>query len=285
MPRHSAKLDRRSAPTLFGLVEDVAAATGAPVPTTILVRSDFNAYATRVGWRRERVMTIGAALWVAESPQGRIATIAHELGHFAHGDLGQLTWVTAAEKTLLHWYDIAGGHAVGVYYSDERFVEHYLLAPLRWLIVGYLFLICWVEAPSSQRQEYLSDLDSAVAAGTDAAVHSLDTLLDQDAVETAVTRAAVHPERPDVWATVREAVAGRTHDTDVRRRCTGKAERNRIDDSHPATLLRIRLLKARPWLPPQVVMTPEVELAIDDELRGPLALAAKAAADRIRYRR
>ena len=70
--------------------------------------------------------------------------------------------------------------------------------------------------------------------------------------------------------------------------CAGSprhAERSRIDDSHPATLLRLQLLEALPPASARVVLDPGRAKAIDAEIARPLQLTAKHAGDHIRYRR
>lgn len=282
LPEHAARLSRSDAPVLFTLVDAVAKTNSAPLPDEILIVDGFNAFATHVGWRRRRVIGLGAPLWVSASPQGRVALLGHELGHFAHGDLTHGRLVGTAEETLLHWLDIAGGND-GVEYDETRRLEWYLMAPLRAIIVGYLTLITWVNAPAHQRQEYLADLDSARAAGTDGAVALLDVTLSEPTVTAAMTRAAVNPHRPDVFAVLSEAVRNISpHDLE-RRRVHAFTERSRIDDTHPATPLRIQLLQSRPVEAPAVTMDLDTQTAVDAELSPALVLAAKEACERIRY--
>ncbi len=284
LPDHVARLRPADAPLLFGLVDRVAAVTGAPVPAEILVVDQFNAFAAYVGWRRRRVLGLGAPLWVPSSPQGRVALIGHELGHFAHGDLTHGRWVDGAAVTLCHWLDIAGGmHHVT--YGGVHVVQRYLFAPVRGLLIAYLALLTWATAPSRQRQELLADLDAAETAGTDAAVAELDLTLSDATIETALTRAAVSPHRPDLWAVLREATAALTAPALEGQRIRALTERSRIDNSHPATLLRIRLLESRPPRPGVVCLTPDECAALDAEVAPTLLLAAKAAGERIRYRR
>jgi len=250
----------------------------------VLITRDFNAFATRVGWRRNPVVAIGAPLWVAAPPQARVGLLGHELGHFAHGDLTDGWWVWAAESSLGHWYDIVRGPR-HVLYRRNSFAVKYLLVPFQLFVLGYLWLIRMFNGPDSQRREYLADADAAHAAGTRGAVRMLEVLLTEPAVSTAMTRAAVSAQRPEMWDLVRADVGGFTDQDYVRRRSSGDADRSRIDDSHPATLLRIALLEALPESSARVVLDTGRAHAIENELAGPLADAARHAAEHIRYRR
>ena len=282
LPPHSASLRREHAPLTFALIDDVAAVCGTGTPTTLLVTRDFNAFAVRVGWRRRSSLGIGAPLWVATPPQARVALLGHELGHFAHGDLVSSWWVWAAQQSLLHWVRIL--RPPRNVSSVNAFITRCAFLPLYTLAASYLWVVTQLNGPASQRQEYLADVDSAKAAGTPAATRMLEVLFVEPAVSTAMTRAAVSRDRPDMWELVRADV-GAFDDDDYRRRAAGDAERSRIDASHPATLLRLRLLETLPSFSAQVVLDSARAHAIEAELSGPLGLAARHAGDAIRYQR
>jgi hypothetical protein len=107
----------------------------------------------------------------------------------------------------------------------------------------------------------------------------------EPAVSTAMTRAAVSRERPDMWDVVRSDVAGFGDDDYRRRRAGVNAQRSRIDDSHPATLLRLRLLEAVPPVSARVVLDGGATQSLNLELKQALDIAARRAGERIRYRR
>ena len=283
-PGHSVSLNATQAPRLFELLQRIGSVCGTTPPRQVLILGDFNAFAARVGWRRTRVLGLGAPLWVASSPQARVALLGHELGHFAHGDLTASYWVWAAERSLHHWLDILSGPR-HVLYSPNSFVVKYALLPFQALVRGYLWVIRKINGPASQRREYLADLDSAQAAGTAGAVRLLETLFMEPAVSTAMTRAAVSRERPDMWDVVRSDVAGFGDDDYRRRRAGVNAQRSRIDDSHPATLLRLRLLEAVPPVSARVVLDGGATQSLNLELKQALNIAARRAGERIRYRR
>lgn len=284
MPRHSVSLSASDAPALFDLIAEVAEVCRSPLPSRVLVTRDFNAFATRVGWRRTRILGLGAPLWVAAPPQSRVALLGHELGHFAHHDLSDSLWVWGAQTSLMHWLDIVSGPR-HVIYSGSAFIARYALLPFQALVLGYLWAISKLNGPASQRREYLADVDAASVAGTPAAVRMLEILLVEPAISTAMTRAAVSPQRPDMWHLVRGDVERLNGDDFQRRRAGAGAVGSRIDDSHPATLLRLQLLESIPSVSARVVLDDARTQAVDSQLAGPLATAAAHAAEQIRYRR
>jgi heat shock protein HtpX len=284
LPRHSVALGPDDAPYLFALLGDVASATGARVPDQVLVTREYNAFAMRAGWRRRRVIAIGAPLWVAAPPQARVALLGHELGHFAHGDLTDLWWVWAAQRSLQHWAEIVRGPRQ-VLYARNSFAVRYALVPFQLVVSAYQWLINTLNGPAQQRAEYLADVGAARAAGSAGAARMLEVLLVEPTVSTAMTRAAVSPGRPDMWEVVTTSVGAFDDDAFRRNRAGALSTTARIDDSHPATLLRLQLIETLPPMSAAVVLDASRRAAVDAELARPLAIAAAHAGERIRYRR
>ncbi|MER7576212.1 M48 family metallopeptidase [Streptomyces sp. NPDC126514] len=79
-------LRRADAPQLFALVDEVAHGLGTRTVDVIQCTHRFEIRAVPFGMRRRR-LEIGLALWELLTPQQRIACLAHELGHFATGDV------------------------------------------------------------------------------------------------------------------------------------------------------------------------------------------------------
>ncbi len=208
-PRYVAELTRVEAPRLFGLVTEVARVTDTAVPAEVLVLPDFNAFATQVGWRRTRVVGIGAPLWMACSSQQRVALLGHELSHFANKDTSYGLWVATALETLRGWY-FTLNQRDSLSRGGERLIQMVLLKPVAALIAGHLAVINRVAGPPRQRQEYLADIGASRAAGTDAAIEMLDVLLSDTTVQTAITRSAVSQPRQDMWEIVAAAVSDRS---------------------------------------------------------------------------
>jgi Zn-dependent protease with chaperone function len=289
-PRHVARLTPESAPATYALVREVGEKIGARVPDEILVDTDFNAGVTRVGLRRQ-ILVLGAPLWVATPRQARVALLAHELGHFAPHDVSSSLWVSTASHTLRKWslvFEPPRGRPTATQFGGGvgvLLVQRLLFPVLRALIDAYRASLDWANAPAHRRQEMLADLDAARIAGTHGALSLFDTLLARLSVETAIASAAVDGRRPDIWTVVRERLATRGPQEMSRAREAARAERTRIDGTHPATTLRIRLLEFRAREPAAVVPSGAHWDRVEAELAGPLAAAAKSLGERIRYRR
>ena len=139
-----------------------------------------------------------------------------------------------------------------------------------------------VNAAPHRRRELLADLDAVRAAGTDGALDLLDMLVSSVSIETAMRRAVLRADRPDMWETIREHMATVTPEERIRRRAAAAAEDSRVDDSHPADHLRIRLVESWPRMTPAVDVARHDWAAIDAELAPALAPAARSAADLVR---
>jgi Zn-dependent protease with chaperone function len=270
------------APALTELVGEVAALLGTRPPVEIRIDSDVNAYVQplRRGGAR---LVLGAPLWAAYPPQARVALLGHELGHLSHGDLLSIRYVASAHHTLLHWIDLLDPAGSEMFENDTPLLVHAVLAPPRWLVTGYLRLLMAVNAASSREQELFADLASAVAAGTEAAVDSLEIVLVADAIDAAANRAAVDPSRPDLG----QAVAARIDAFDAAQRLAarrrGASDRRSVDASHPATVDRLRLVESVEPSPPAVVLDAERSRLIDEELAPSLDRAFKRLGDAYRF--
>lgn len=259
-PAGPGLLDAVRYPETAALLREIAAVTRTRVPDRLEVGTEINAHATTVGLRR-RVVSVGAPLWVALSPQARVAVLAHELGHFAAGDVRQLRYVGAAYTALEGWLDVfTPGNAVDISAESWQGVspnsQLWSVAtwPVRALLHGYLRLIDLCAAPSGRRQEHYADLVSVAAAGTDGAVDSLETVLAATGLETTANRTAMTPGRPPLAP----ALVAYMEQYDARARAAarrrGDDDRSSIDDSHPPTVERLRLVESVPRVEAAVVI-------------------------------
>lgn len=264
-------LDRATAPTLFALVERVAAAVGAPMPDVVLLSDDFNAYTTVVGLRRQRVLCLGAVFWATLDEQERVALLGHELGHFVNGDLRRILLTQVAQCTLGEVADLlrpdadvtAGG---GFLDLIAALVTRVVLGLLSRLIFIPHLLLVWISLRDSQRAEYLADELGAKAGGTAAAIRSDELLLLEEAIDTVVCREARNGNGAAAWRAA-AAVARANLATDI----PALRQLSRRDDvslfaSHPPGGLRIAMYERRPAMPAAVVLTETDAARIDDEL-------------------
>jgi heat shock protein HtpX len=272
-PEHVALLVRAEAPELFGLLDELATPVGTTSPDEVLVIADYNAFASRVGIRR-RALGIGAPLWTAADSGTRAFILGHELGHFAHHDLTQGLLVGGALETLNHWRDIAT--------PGDASLFDIATAPIRGVLIGYQLAIYFVAAPSHRRSELFADLAAARAVGTPAAVRALELMLAVDALDVAANRAAVHRDRPDM-ADVLRAAGRRSEEMRAGDRARGRAEHTRIDQSHPTTAERLRLLESRAAAEPEVAVAEERMARVDMELEPRLEAALKRLGEAYRH--
>ncbi|MDO3701727.1 M48 family metallopeptidase [Micromonospora sp. C28SCA-DRY-2] len=263
-------LDRARAPELFRLVDEVAAAVGAPVPEVVGVDGDLNAYAGRVGLRRRAVLCLGLPYWGSLTPPERVALLGHELGHFVNNDprralLTQPAFTTlGTAANLVRPVDTVAGAGI------LEMVGAALARAFQWTLARLLFaahvaLVC-VALRDIQRAEYLADEMAARAAGTAAATSLLDATLAADSVALAVRREARAGHGPQRWrAAVTEARAAAA-DRLARRRQLSVRDETSLFASHPPTGLRHRMLASRPAHEAAVVLDEERSARIDAEL-------------------
>jgi heat shock protein HtpX len=288
-PQWARKLDglgRADLPELFGLLDRICEHNKAPVPDLVFVTAEFNASVVR--WGRRQFLTIGAPLWVAGTPSGRLAVLAHELGHLAHRDFLSAWWTGTAHRSLEQWRAFLVELGQDPYGDDEaglRLVTltlRILVWPLRALLSGYVYLMELLGASSSRNREYLADLDAISAGGSAGAVAAFDVVLAHDAVEAAFRRASFRGDE-DVLEEVRTTMAREDLPTRLRRRAVAAQEQSRVDDSHPSTAQRIRLVEEREQVAPGVVVDTATWHRLDAELEPYLLQAGDELARAVRY--
>jgi heat shock protein HtpX len=262
-------VDRGQAPRLFGLVERVAAAVGAPAPQVLMVGYDLNAFTTAVGVGRTRVLCVGLPLWATLEPQERVALLGHELSHFVNGDVRRGPLTQVAETTLdrvAGLFTIEGTVTRGLI----GYVSAILTRMLGRLVSGTAqtlqLLLVWTSQRDSQRAEYLADELAARAGGTDAAVGLMDHLVMGASIDTVVRREARAGNGMPAWHdAARVARANLAVNLPVLRRLTRYTEVS-LYASHPPAGLRAEMLERRPRQAAAVTLTETEAAHIDNEL-------------------
>lgn len=99
------RLEESEHPRLFGVLQDVARATGQPMPSDVYVVDDVNAFVTnRGGWMgfgSRPVMGIGLPLLQSLSVDEMRAVIAHEFGHYVGGDTRLGPWLYKTRTAII----------------------------------------------------------------------------------------------------------------------------------------------------------------------------------------
>ncbi len=277
LSRNAEILTRAEAPALYATVDRVAEAVGTAAPRTIVVSSVFNASTTAVGIRRRRVLHLGLGLFGALDPQQRIALLAHEMGHFRHGDIRRGLVIYPAMSSLGRIADLFTGETLVRFrpggWANEGALLNAVIEPIVNLIMGIVSGVFYgahlgvlaVMLRDSQRREYLCDQRSAQLAGTRATTGMLDLLVADTHV--AVAARARAQQLQDGW---QEAAAGALAPEQAPRlrRLRQLSTRREVSlwRTHPPAGLRAWLVEAEAYRDPTLVLTPAESQQIDTEL-------------------
>ena len=276
-------LTRAEAPALFELLDRVSISLSAPSVQLVVINGEYNAGFGTVGWRRRRVLWLGAPLWRVLDPQERVALLGHEIGHSVNGDARHGLVVGTALETLAEWYEFTRAHTTDYGYSDAaagaltivaEWIQQALLRLLGLPIAGVGVLLERLHLRSGQRAEYLADELAARAGSTAAVIRSQEKLVLAEGVHFALSAAARRGERSLGDAAVEYVATVPDHEWDRRLRLARRHE-HRADVSHPPTALRVDLLRSRPMREAAVVLHAEAAAEIDRELTGPLSRAER----------
>ncbi len=278
----SVRVEPASAPTYAALVAQIAELLGTRAPTELRIDTVFNAYVGNHGLRG-RQLVIGAPLWAALGPQERVSLLGHEIGHLAHGDLLSSRYVGGGYRTLVRWIQLLDPAGSEVFEHDTPIMVRAVMAPPRWLVVGYLRLLDAVNAAAGRRQELYADLAATLVAGTDATVSDHELILLGESVEVVANRTAMDARRPDLREAIAERVAGYDAGQRAAARRAAAEDRRSIDATHPPTVDRLRLVESVERSLPAIVLDPARNRRIDQELAPALDEAFKRMGDAYRY--
>ncbi len=283
----AASLTASQAPATFAVLDRVSAQVGAPRLHRLDLTPGLASRVRRSGLLRRPVLEVGAVGWAALSDQGRVAMVAHEMGHLARAELRWERITGRAEDVLEEWRLIAGGEhprRAGDAEDARRFVTSVsavLLAPVRAVVVLWSRSLLRLQAPITAQGELVADASAARTAGV-AALHEVwDLGLGAATWETALTRGLSGHE--DLLACLRHAVAAVPSQTVEQRRRSAAEAGHRVDPDHPATDLRRVALDRSAVGEPLVVVTGRESRASEVELGAGLAGALRESAQALRY--
>lgn len=256
LTRHDLVIRRDAAPTLYGLLDRIAAAAGAKPAQLVRLDEQFNASYGAIGLRHNRVVTIGLPLWRTLTPQQRVAVLAHEFGHEVNGDVRHLTLTTTALTTLRRAFH---GSAGGPKPSPTN--------PLFWMIYGLTWSFKRLDCRTAQRAEYLADEIAARVAGPAAVKEALDVInIDAESVGQALGVSARRVGRAGLWAELDEHLHRLPERERERRRRLAARRALRVDVAHPPTHFRIERVARLPYQAASVVLGAGEAAAIEREL-------------------
>jgi len=272
-------LTETDAPALFGLVRRVATTIGAPMPHTLAISSDLNAFAAVVGISRRRIMALGLPLWSSLRPQERVALIGHELGHFINADNHRnlvaqpalMAFGTAAQ--LIDPADLMRTFRQAA--RENGFIA--LTIPVVLLILPFMYALRLllvllhlgvnaIGARESQRAEYYADDLAAQAAGSSAAIGLFEVLTLSEGLIAVIGGRARSREGAAGWREGVEKSRAKPTTTMNRLRQLSVRTEASLFTSHPQSGLRVRMIEATPFRQPAVVLTEAEAAMIDAEL-------------------
>ncbi|MDR8409848.1 M48 family metalloprotease [Nonomuraea sp. 3-1Str] len=264
-PASAVPLTRSDAPRLYALVDQIGADLGAPRTDLIALSGAVNASFRTYGRRRRHLVEIGYPLWLLLGPQERVALLAHEMAHSSNGDARHGLVVGSALHSL-HELRLFASFAWRPGDGVSAFITECLHALLGIPVRGVILLQELLLYRSSQHAEYRADEMQARTAGTEAAVSLLDVLTTRaESVGRFLGSSAVAVGTANLWATLRSTVDAVPDAELERRREAARAERTRVDTTHPPTHLRVRRLLALPYTQPRVSAPPMEQ--IEEELQ------------------
>jgi heat shock protein HtpX len=269
LPSHVDVLDREQAPSLYALVDRLAAEIGIPAPSLIAVDPWFNASTYQIGVRRRPAMVLGLALWGALSPQQRVALLGHELAHFSNGDLRRGMLVQPAMTTLARLSELFRARSLRRGYGQSLITFLQPFVDLMMRLISAVFHLAHlgvlaIVLRDGQRAEYLADQRAARLAGSRATVELLNLLLTRaDAV--IASRARAKGTQAQWRAAAVESMADQASALTRLRQLTTRTETS-LWASHPPTGLRAWLVEGAQCHDPAFVLSDEESDRIDVEL-------------------
>ncbi len=225
------------APATFALIHEIAARTGAPPISRLVVSDEMNAYATRD--RGQNYLGFGAQLWALLTQEERTAVIAHECAHFVNGDCLRSGLTGRAFGVLQRWYHM-------IEPADDSGLEALVFqVPVSFaleLLISWMLRLAFIE---SQRAEYLADAIAAEAVGVDAMARSLETL----ALVPIWQRRHLEmhgsnsPKGHEMLDALCRAVRDPAHPLRAGLLKELESEDHKLDTSHPPTRFRLQFLE------------------------------------------
>ncbi len=243
-------LRRDAAPVLFGLLDAISERLEAPRIDGVHVFGSFNAYMAEFG-AEDRVVGIGAPLWLAMTPPERLAILAHEVAHLANDDPARGKIIGAATDTISRWFELFTPPAFITHENvhvimDDRGIEGRMVSGIfGWVMGGIALAYERLIYAESQRAEYFADLLAARVAGAAAMQSSLKKIILAPLGDKALahlhydgkTKVAAFEAMARGVVAPSEADAREHYDEAVRSLHT-------VDSSHPPTRFRLEVVGA-----------------------------------------
>ena len=276
-------LSEKEAPTLFRLFDEISNHLESPKITGFHLNGEFNAYMAQFG-KNERVVGIGAPLWLSFDGAERLAVLAHELAHLANNDPRRYNFTGAAMETLGRWSELFVPPAVidhesntRVVIDDRDFIGQIVGGFLGGIISTIEFLYEKLIFAESQRAEYLADSKAATIAGAPAMQSTLKQLILSDLAYERLGKIYYDGRKHvPVFEEMARAVACPEKDRAAKLIGEAAAESHTVEASHPPTRYRLEVVAAIDHSPPKISAAGIDWQQIDKELSSHFEAAERA---------
>ncbi|PZM67562.1 M48 family metallopeptidase [Paenibacillus dendritiformis] len=276
-------LRRDEYPALYRLVDDIAEAVQAPPIDEIRMTNSYNAYFTKFGRRRTKIIGIGVPLFSALTLSEKIAILAHETAHHAHKDVTRTWFIGSARHIMASWYEFVHpyceeGEKLGPISTPIRYAR-LQLANLIFILYYGLGITVWDE---SQRAEYLADRVAGEIAGTDAACSALSKCHFAPVFWLTAERIARYRFASDLFGEFRQKMeqVPASEQTRIQRICDSVAVQ--LDSTHPPTQYRLQSLQHHQVLTPRYVPDSTLKSQLEEEFTRLEKLSQRYLLDDIR---
>lgn len=276
------QLSRKEFPALFSLVNRVAQVIGTSSVDYIRVTPEFNASIMELGWRSQKVLTIGLPLFSILNEQERIALLSHELGHCVNGDPGRGFFIKGALNSLIEWYNILrpgqrvkyGSARRAVFAGIANLITNFFLAFLSSLVKWAILVLSQLIWRSSQRAEYLADAKAAQISGTQAMTSMLGKLYFSDTYALTVQRYTLGKKKNYRFFDNLHRIVEQVPQREIERiKLLSRLAYSRLDATHPPTVYRVNFLSAH--------FTEGAKICLSDSERDQLEKELNVLRDRI----
>ncbi|MEO3417255.1 M48 family metallopeptidase [Roseovarius sp. CAU 1744] len=242
---HDKTYRRQDLPSLFDLLDEIAARLGTTPPDGLHIDDEFNAYMAQFRQARSReqdwIIGIGLPLWAGLSPAERVALLAHEMAHKVNDDPMRSGMFFRAKSVLNNWHET---FALEDGYYDGGFTQVAGTA----VTGAFLRLLSWFSFFESQRAEYRADAQASRVAGKAAAIKLLEAITRADLARRAIVD--LYPYKTNQNGRIFDCMGAAVAEADtatVQRYLAEAAKARRcVDGSHPPTSLRIAFLDTLP---------------------------------------
>ncbi|WP_243297851.1 M48 family metallopeptidase [Bacillus litorisediminis] len=263
-------LPRDEFPTLYGICEKISEEMNTKKVDGIIIDHGFNASITEVGFRRKVIVTVGLPLFSILNADERLSVLAHEIGHKENKDLSKSFYLGTAISTIYTWFDLLypdkatnGEREDGM--SLLEVPAYYFMKAISFIPYSLIYLLTFLLYRNKQVAEFKADLFEAEVTGTHTAIQVLEKLHYGDLFAHISRKVALNNEKLNLFTELKSRVANLPERERKRLKRKTELEKTRIDTTHPATHLRMNLLKAK-MMHPKIKLTSLEASALQKEL-------------------